>query len=143
MSKYKEKQKIWKIEIAKYKDVHSKYSIYQDGIKINQTEILGVSPYKIVLKTDFFTTLDNDDREGHRKDKNYYTYLDEISVSIRTSGLLEHGVITTLFSTKAPDKKLLNKMVKETEKVINKDYGFLFGGVIKEFNKYVEDYDNK
>ena len=142
MSKYKAKQKVWKVIIAKYKNEQSKYSVHKDGINIEEQQILGISPYKIVLSNDWFTTLDNDDREGYRKDKKYYTYLDEISVSIRTSGFLEPGVVATLYSTKSPDKKLLNKMVRETEKEINKEYGFLFGGVIREFNKFVEDYGN-
>ena len=142
MSKYKVKQKVWKVTIAKYKNEQSKYSIYKDGINIEEQQILGISPYKIVLSNDFFTVLENDNREGYRKDKKYYTYLDEVSVSIRTSGFLEPGVVTTLYSTKSPDKKLLSKMVRETEKEINKEYGFLFGGVIREFNKFVEDYDN-
>ena len=142
MSKYKVKQKVWKVTIAKYKNEQSKYSIYKDGINIEEQQILGISPYKIVLSNDFFTVLENDNREGYRKDKKYYTYLDEVSVSIRTSGFLELGVVTTLYSTKSPDKKLLSKMVKETEKEINKEYGFLFGGVIREFNKFVEDYGN-
>ena len=142
MSKYKVKQKVWKVTIAKYKNEQSKYSIYKDGINIEEQQILGISPYKIVLSNDFFTVLENDNREGYRKDKKYYTYLDEVSVSIRTSGFLEPGVVTTLYSTKSPDKKLLSKMVRETEKEINKEYGFLFGGVIREFNKFVEDYGN-
>lgn len=142
MSKYKVKQKVWKITISKYKEDHSKYSVFQDGIQVQELQIIGISPYKIVLNNDFFTVLENDDREGYRKDKKYYTYLDEVSVSIRTSGFLEPGVVTTLYSTKSPDKKLLNKMVRETEKEINKEYGFLFGGVVKEFNKFVENYGN-
>lgn len=141
MSKYKVKQKVWKVIIAKYKNEQSKYSVHKDGINIEEQQILGISPYKIVLSNNFFTILENDDREGYRKDKKYYTYLDEVSVSIRTSGFLEPGVVTTLYSTKSPDKKLLSKMVRETEKEINKEYGFLFGGVIREFNKYVEDYE--
>lgn len=142
MSKYKVKQKVWKITISKYKEDHSKYSVFQDGIQVQELQIVGISPYKIVLNNDFFTVLDNDDREGYRKDKKHYIYLDEVSVSIRTSGFLEPCVVTTLYSTKSPDKKLLNKMVRETEKEISKEYGFLFGGVVKEFNKYVEDYGN-
>lgn len=142
MSKYKVKQKVWKVTIAKYRNEQSKYSIYKDGINIEEQQILGISPYKIVLSNDFFTVLENDNREGYRKDKKYYTYLDEVSVSIRTLGFLEPGVVTTLYSTKSPDKKLLSKMVRETEKEINKEYGFLFGGVIREFNKFVEDYGN-
>ena len=142
MSKYKVKQKVWKITIAKYKNEHPIYSSYQDGLQVQELQIIGISPHKIVLNNDFFTVLENDDREGYRKDKKYYTYLDEVYVSIRTSGFLELGVVTTLYSTKSPNKKLLSKMVRETEKEINKEYGFLFVGVVKEFNKYVEDYDN-
>jgi hypothetical protein len=141
MNKYKVKQKIWKITISKYKNEHSKYSLHQDGIKVEELKILGISPFKIVLDDNWFTTLDNDDREGYRKDRSLYTYIDDISVSIRTSGFLEPGVVTRLYSTKLPDKKLLSKMVRETEKEINKEYGFLFGGVIREFNKFVEDYE--
>ena len=71
MSKYKVKQKVWKITISKYKEDHSKYSVFQDGIQVQELQIIGISPYKIVLNNDFFTVLDNDDREGYRKDKKY------------------------------------------------------------------------
>jgi hypothetical protein len=139
--KYEVKQNIWIIKISKYKNEYSKYSIYQDGITVDKTEILGISDYKIVFKDSFFTTVDNDDREDYRKDRKYNRYIDDIDVSIRVSGFLEPGVFVSLYSTKQPDKKLLQKMVKEAEKVINKEYGFLFGGVVKELNQFVENFD--
>lgn len=140
MEKYKVNQKIWKIEINKNSVTPSSYSSRQDGVNVEELKILGVSKYKIVLSNDWFTTLDNDDRENYKKEKNY-SYLDDTSVSIRTGGsLFGDGVFITLYSTEEPNEKLLKKMVAKAAKKIEKEYGFLFNGVIDELYNITENY---
>ncbi len=63
--KYSVNQPIWHVEIKKYREL-PKYSYQKDGIKIEDLEILGISKYKVVLNDDWFTTVDNDDRENYR-----------------------------------------------------------------------------
>lgn len=138
--KYTVDQKIWQIEINKHSTLPSKYSVRQDGVKIKELKILGISPYKIVLNNDWFTTVDNDDREGYRKDFRYNSYLDEISVNIRTNdSLLGDGVFIKLYSTKEPNNRILKKMVAKASTEINKKYGFLFGGIVDELYSMVEN----
>lgn len=138
--KYTVDQKIWQIEINKHSTLPSKYSARQDGVKIKELKILGISPYKIVLNNDWFTTVDNDDREGYRKDLKYHIYLDEILVNIRTNdSLLGDGVFITLYSTKEPNNRVLKKMVAKASTEINKKYGFLFSGIVDELYSMVEN----
>lgn len=140
MSEYKVGQTVWKIRIDKYKEERGKYSVRQNGIHIEETKILGISKFKIVLDDDFFTTLD---KAEQRKDRSMYYYLDDISVTIRTNNhILDDGVFISLYSTTPPNKKLLNKMVKVAEKEIDKKYGFLFGGAIEDIKNYVEQYED-
>lgn len=142
IQKYRPNQKIWYIKIDKYKDKYHSYSSKTDGIKVEETKILGLSPYKIVLDDLWFTTVDNEDRENYRKDKKWNTYLDEISVSIRTNNnILGDGVFVRLYSTKPPTKKLLDKMVARALNEIDKEYGFLFKNVEDELWTLVEEYD--
>lgn len=142
MSKYTVNQPVWQINIRKHKNAPNTYSIRQDGIEIEDLAILGVSKYKVVLNDDWFTTVDNDDRENYRKDKSCYSYLDEISVNIRTNNsLLGDGIFISLYSTKKPDKKLLKKMVTKASVEIDKNYGFLYRGVTDELYGIVESYD--
>lgn len=138
--KYTVDQKIWQIKINKHSTSPSQYSVRQDGIKTEELKILGISPYKIVLNNDWFTTLENDDRDGYRRDLKYYTYLDEVSVNIRTNdSILGDGVFITLYSTKEPNNKILKKMVAKASTEINKKYGFLFGGIVDELYSMVEN----
>ena len=131
--KYTAKQKVWEIKINKFSKPRSTYSTRQDGITINELEILGVSKYKVVLNNDWFTTITNDSVEGHKKDRSYNTYLNDISVDIRTNNhILDDGIFISLYSTIKPTDKLLNKMVAKASLEINKQYGFLFGGVVDE-----------
>lgn len=140
MAKYKVNQKIWKIEINKNSVTPSSYSLRQDGVNIEELKILGVSKYKIVLNDNWFTILDNDDRENYKK-QTYYSYFDNINVSIRTTGSpLGDGVFITLYSTEEPNEKLLKKMVAKAAKKIDKEYGFLFNGIIDELYNITENY---
>lgn len=138
--KYKLDQKIWKIEINKHSKSPSKYSTRQDGISIEEYKILGISTYKIVLNDDWFTVLENDDRECYRRELKHYTYLDEASVNIRTNdNLLGDGIFITLYSTKKPSVNILNKMVSNASIEIDKRYGFLFNGVVEELYSMVKN----
>jgi hypothetical protein len=140
MEKYKVGQKIWYIEINKFQIEPSQWSSKQNGVSVENLEILGVSKYKIVLNDDWFTTLDNDDRENYKKEK-HYSYLDDTIVSVRTGGsLMGDGVFIRLYSTKEPDEKLLNKMVAKAANKIEKEYGFLFNGIIDELYNTVNNY---
>lgn len=131
--KYSVKQKVWEIKINKFSKPRSTYSTRQDGITINELEILGVSKYKVVLNNDWFTTVTNDSAEGYKKDRSYSTYLNDVSVNIRTNNhILDDGIFISLYSTVKPTDKLLNKMVAKASLEINKQYGFLFGGVVDE-----------
>lgn len=131
--KYSVKQKVWEIKINKFSKPRSTYSTRQDGITINELEILGVSKYKVVLNNDWFTTVTNDSAEGYKKDRSYNTYLNDVSVNIRTNNhILDDGVFISLYSTVKPTDKLLNKMVAKASLEINKQYGFLFGGIVDE-----------
>lgn len=135
---YKVKQKVWEIKISKYSKPLSKYSIHKDGINVKELEILGISKYKIVLNNDWFTTVTNDSIEGYKKDRSYNTYLNDISVDIRTNNhILDDGVFISLYSTVKPSPKLLNKMVSKASLEINNKYGFLFGGIVDELYEMV------
>lgn len=130
---YTIKQKVWEIKISKFSKPRQKYSICQDGIVIKELEILGVSSYKVVLNNDWFTTITNDSIEGYKKDRSYNTYLNDISVNIRTNNhILDDGIFISLYSTVNPSNKLLKKMVAKASLEINKQYGFLFGGIVDE-----------
>lgn len=139
--KYTVNQPIWNIEINKYREVPDQYSYRKDGITIENLKILGISKYKVVLNNDWFTTVDNDDREKYRKDKSIYRYLDEISVRINTNNsILGDGIFISLYSTKEPTKKLLNKMVAQASLEIDKRYSFLYKGVVNEIQDIVDNY---
>lgn len=142
MSKYTVSQPVWEINIRKHKDSPSKYSIRQDGVEINDLAVLGVSEYKVVLNDNWFTTLDNDGRENYRKDRTYKSYIDDISVNIRTNNsILGDGIFISLYSTKKPDKKLLKKMVAKASVEIDKNYGFLYRVAMDELYDVVDNYE--
>jgi hypothetical protein len=139
--KYAVNQPIWHVEIGKYKEL-PKYSCQKDGIKIENLEILGVSKYKVALNDDWFTTVDNDDRENYRKDRSVYRYIDDINVRINTNNsLLGDGIFISLYSSKKPTKKLLNKMVVQASLEIDKNYGFLYKGAVSEIQNIVDNYE--
>lgn len=127
MKEYKVSQKIWHIEINKFFEKPSSWSHRQNGIKIEELEIIGISKYRLCLNNDFFTTLDYE-REGQRKDRSIYSYPDDINISIRTNdSILGDGVFTSLYSTKKPTKKLLERMAAATSVEIKKKFSFLRG----------------
>lgn len=142
MNKYKIGQKIWHVEIKKYKNEPSKYSVNQNGIFIEEMSILGVSKYKICLNNSWFTTLDNEDREGYRKDRKYNKYIDDISVNVRTrDSILGGGVFADVYSTKKPTKNLSEKMYGAISAEIKKEFGFLANG--DDIWKMIKNYEIK
>lgn len=143
--KYKVDQTIWHIKIDKYKDPNPyNFSYRESGIKVKELKILGISEHKIVFNDSYFTTVANDDKEGYRKDRSLYGYLDDISVNIRVSNhILGDGVFISLYSTKKPAKKLLDKMVARASVEIDDKYGFLMKSVVNELWEIIDDYKNK
>lgn len=140
MKNYKIGQKVWKIEINKLQNEPAPYSSIKNGVFIEETSILGMSKYKIVLNNEWFTTLDNDNIEGYRKDRKYNIYLDDTSVNIRTnSAFLPSGVFITLYSLKEPNKKILDKMIAQASVEIKKEYAFL-GNVVSELYNLTDGY---
>ncbi len=133
---YRIKQKVWAVSIRKA----VKEKFYQpNGVEVCEHEIIGISKHKICIDTDWFTTFSLV-KDGCRKDR-YNSYLDSISVSIRTdNNILGDGVFIELFSTKKPTKATLRKMVATASVEIDKKYGFLFNGVKNELYEMIENY---
>ena len=139
MKKYKAGQPIWKIKITK-NSIPKSYQ--KDGVNIEELKIIGVSKYKVVLNDDWFTTFDNDTIDGYRKDRSIYSYIDDIKVSIRTNNnILGDGVFVTLYSSKKPTKRVLNKMYGAVVSKIDNDYGFLFNGAKDEIYSLIENFE--
>jgi hypothetical protein len=135
-------QKIWKVEINFFSEDKSKspFRTRNEGVIITELKILGISKYKIVLDNDYFTTLD----VLNGKKEKWETYLDDIGVNIRTKeAILGNGVFAFVYSTEKPSTTLLNKMYKEISKQIDKEYGFLFGGVKASIQELVSNYEFK
>ena len=136
MKEYKVNQKVWAIKINKYKEPQRKYSSDISGVSIKEHRILGISKYKICLDNEWFTTLGNDTDKREK----YYTYLDDVNVSIRTNNnILGNGVFATMYSTTEPTEKLLKKICGKISNKIDKDYGFLFSGVKEEVWDLIKD----
>lgn len=134
-------QKVWKININKNKDSPNRWSLRQDGVHVEELTILGISKHKIVLDNDFFTTLDVV-KTDQKIDVTHYNYLDREIISIvPNSSLFSEGIFCTLYSTKPPDKKLLNSLANKIGKKVYKDYGYLFGGAIEELKTLIKKYD--
>ena len=139
MKDYKVNQKVWHIEINNAID---EKSYRPNGVKIEELKVIGISKFKVCLNNDWFTSFDLV-QEGRRKD-NYRTYLDDVSVGIRTgNSILGDGVFISLHSTKKPTKRTLNKMVAATSVKIDKEYGFLFSGVKDTLYDFVENFEMK
>lgn len=116
-------QPIWAIEINKAVDAKS---YRPNGITVKEYKIIGISKYKICINNDWFTTFSYT-KEGERKDRSIYSYLDDISVSIRVkNSILGDGIFITLYSTKKPTKATFKKMVAAACVRIDNEYGFLF-----------------
>lgn len=130
--------KVWKIELRKYRDA-SKFMTRDDGVNIEELTVLGVSDVKIVFNNRWFSSIDI---VRDKKDKKYYTYLDEVYVNVVTeSRFSDEGVFSTLYSTNKPDKVLLKKMVTKINKEVSSKYSFLFWDIKNDLTKYVNEYD--
>ena len=134
---YEVNQPVWHIEINNAVD---EKSYRPNGVSIKELKIIGVSPYKICLNNDWFTTLDLI-REGDRKNRSIYHYMDNIHTSIRTKdNLLGNGVFISLYSTVKPTKSTLKRMVGHAANKIDKDFGFLLRGATNELHDLIEKY---
>ena len=135
---YKLNQKIWHIEINNA--VKEERDWRPNGVNVKELKIIGISPYKVCLNNDWFTSLDYE-KDGEKKDKSYKTYLDDVSVSIRTrDNVLGDGVFVSMYSTKEPSQKILDRMVAKASNKIDKEYGFLFDGVKSKLWDMVQNY---
>jgi len=126
--KYKVGQKIWEVKLQ----LTNKESSYSpNGLFIKELKVIGVSKYKVCLNDDWFTTLDNDDRENYKKERNdCYRYANDIRVDIRTCNhILGDGVYANMFSTTKPNDATLKKIYGKISNQIDKQYGFLFKDV--------------
>lgn len=116
-------QPIWAIEINKAVDAKS---YRPNGIIVKEYKIIGISKYRICINDDWFTTFSYT-KEGERKDRSIYSYLNDISVNIRVkNSILGDGIFITLHSTKKPTKATFKKMVAAACVKIDNEYGFLF-----------------
>lgn len=135
---YEVGQKIWKIQISKYRNNLS--NTKEDFVKVEEMNILGISKYKVVFDNDLFTSLDNDRTEGYKKYKNN-SYINDISVNIRVNEYpFDDGIFISSYSTIPPNEEVLKCMVRFAEKEINETSGCLLGEMIEGLNKLVEDY---
>ena len=58
-------QKVWKITINKI--VNAKSDLYKSGVTIEDSNILGISDYKICLDNRYFTTFSHLPEKGTKK----------------------------------------------------------------------------
>ena len=117
----------------------SKYSLRETGLFIEKFKILGISETKICLNDENFTTFKI--LETGKKRDSWYSYLDNISVNIKTNEtLFENGVFITLYSTKKPTKKTFQKMAATAAIEAKEKFGFLFGNVGDQLNEIINDY---
>lgn len=120
---YKINQPVWAIEINKANEAKS---YRPNGIVVEKHKIIGISKYKICIDNDWFTTFSFAE-EGERKNRSIYSYLDDVSVRIRTkNNILGDGIFISLYSTKKPTKRTFKKMIAAACVKIDEDYGFLF-----------------
>ena len=136
--KNKVSQKVWKIQINKV--INAKSDLYKNGVTIEEYEIIGVSEYKICINSPHFQTFSYLKSSGQRKDI-WGDYLNEVNVSVKTKeDYFGNGIFSTMYSSKKPSKAVLNKIVKEINKKIDKEYGFLFNGFKDELQSFVNNY---
>jgi len=134
---YKVNQKIYYIQIN---NAAKERSYRPNGVVIEELKIIGVSRVKICLNNEWFTTLDVV-QEGRRKDRTIYSYTDDVKTSVRTrNDILDDGVFISLYSTKKPTKKTLEKMVASASNTIDKDFGFLFKGAKDELYNLIDEF---
>lgn len=124
--KYKIGQKVWLIRISKPQE-GSRYilSYERKGVHIEQSKIIGVSDFKIVLETPFFETLDHDLKEQRRKSDGYYLNKTFCKI-VANDNLFTNGMFVKRYSTTKPTKKMLSNMVAELNFEAKERYGFLF-----------------
>lgn len=121
-------QKVWHIEITKSTEPKS---YRQNGIFINEHEIIGISTMRICINNNYFKTF-SFVKQGERK-QSYNDYLNDTKVSIRTNdNLLGNGVFASLYTTKKPNKKTIDKMIAECCVKIDKDFGWLLSSAKEE-----------
>lgn len=129
-------QKVWFIELTK----STKPEGYKpNGIKVTEHEIIAISSFRLCINTDWFKTF-SFTKEGERK-QSYSDYLNETKISIRTNdNLLGNGVFATLYTTKKPTKKTIDKIIAECCVKIDRDYGWLLGSAKEELYEMADSF---
>jgi hypothetical protein len=129
MKKYKVKtrvgQEVTKIEIniRSNTDKYNSTSLYKEGVHINTLKIVYQTDRKIALNDNWITTLDRQ-KVGERKSEHWH-YLEDIHVTIKTrETYFPNGIFGTIY-TLEKQSTAINKLVKEMQLKVDKEYGFL------------------
>ena len=116
-------QKVWEIEINLPFDGIGD-SLHKQGIFIGELEIVYQTDWKIAISDDWISTLYR--REKGKKKESYCSYLDDLSVSVKTKETyFSNGIFAKVYSTKEPTEALLNSFKKEIKQQVLKEYSFL------------------
>lgn len=112
---YKIGQKIWRVQINKIIEAQS--DLYKNGITIEEFEIIGINQLNICINDLHFTSLSVEKSD-------WKSNFDDISVSLKLKDdYFGKGVISSVYSTKKPNKALLKKIGREIDKKIKKQLG--------------------
>ena len=117
-------QKIWEIRInLPFNGVGD--SLYKHGIFIDELSIVYQTGYKLALSDEWITTLYR--KEKGKKKESYCTYLDDLSVSVKTKETyFSNGIFASIYSTKEPTEALISALKRELKQSVEKEYSFLY-----------------
>ena len=117
-------QKIWEIRInLPFNGVGD--SLYKHGIFVDELSIVYQTGYKLALSDEWITTLYR--KEKGKKKESYCTYLDDLSVSVKTKETyFSNGIFAKIYSTKEPTEALISALKRELKQNVKKEYSFLY-----------------
>ena len=117
-------QKIWEIRInLPFNGVGD--SLYKHGIFVDELSIVYQTGYKLALSDEWITTLYR--KEKGKKKESYCTYLDDLSVSVKTKETyFSNGIFAKIYSTKEPTEALISALKRELKQNVEKEYSFLY-----------------
>jgi len=119
----KKGQVVYKINLNIHSNTPKYTSIDKEGLFVKELKIVHQTNYKIVLSDDFVTVLDR--RKAEQKKESYQSYLEDVSIGIRTKeSYFPNGVFCTCYTINDPVKiiKLIKRKMLDK---INSEYGFL------------------
>lgn len=117
-------QKIWEIKINLPFDGVGD-SLYQQGVFMEELEIVYQTDYKVALSNDWITCLDR--KEKDKKKESYCSYLDNLSISVKTKETyFSNGIFAKIYSTKEPTEALISYLKRELKQSVEKEYSFLY-----------------